>query len=792
MRRLMIVVLLLTAVTVAAKDNAPADGLSRKLHEVIGDVEAAYAAGDIEKVWHLLAAPTNGLKEDLAAKFDDALTAKKLSPARELLVQARLKLLMENRTGALPAPTLRERLLILEALHEHVQNPLAQVAGLTEEAPPPKNMDAFDRRFRDIRDVQKKLWLAKTCGSYGRDVASKLPAAARKKLTDKQQETVANSEGDMTSKVQDAEGDVRELELETHLLRLKYGVDVLRQKELTKEKFIAAATTRQDARVLKQALTPPVAAPAPAQGTKGKSPKAKAAANPPPAPPAPPAPPVSFHRKSLTSPNLANEVATLARHAEEAAGPLADKAERFFVGLEFWLRGRYGWGPEVWGLAKSEAALKKPELLQQVFMPDNLLVPAEEEEKDKPKQPAAAGGRTETRSTGTYRSANAATEKKPPQTPKSLDRRHHYTWAWEDRRLVTTSAAGPQNDVGLDTVRLMGWIPLSGGMAAGMAVPSGGPLSPDFANWMTKKEMSGQGGETTQSAGKTVQVPPQDPRLVYRIVGFLEYAQAVQYLDKFVEEASIPEFEVAEEIIRSQEAFRIDTNLSRRIESPSPLTELSPNPRDDFSRHGLEWMLALARVELGAMLAGFTTHAEPFLSQAPTIFRQERVKTVPFGTAAYGEMLLDGLRTHYWSIMRSGLIESYYKTGIPENHLLTYGRRAIVGRQLVRAVLTIGGGANPAQQTTLQTWEQTFEKLQRMMLYCLTFKVGVEKATINTYTYTLLAPAAEAQNERAGRVSTPDSIGTSSTTTYQRDPAPDMIRRLLLLTDPTLVGCGCK
>jgi hypothetical protein len=282
--------------------------------------------------------------------------------------------------------------------------------------------------------------------------------------------------------------------------------------------------------------------------------------------------------------------------------------------------------------------------------------------------------------------------------------------------------------------------------------------------------------------------------LVYRIVGFIEYAQAVQYLDKFVAEASIGEFEVAEEIIRSQKAFRIDTNLSRKIEGASTLSEQSPIARDDFSRHGLEWMLALARVELGAMLAGFTSHAEPFLSLAPTTYKQEkeRVNTVPFGTAAYSEMLIDGLRAHYWSIVREDLISNYFKTGVPENHLLTQSRRAIVGRQFVRAVLQFNGGGNagenlpPPQQTELQTWDQAFQKLQRIMLYCLTFKVGQEKTTTNERTdYAIV---------RRLYVPTLDSSRdiTNRTTTDQHDQTPDTIRRLLLLADPTLAACGCK
>ena len=763
MRRSIFLMWLLTALMGAAKGKPPANGLSGKSQAAIEAVEAAYLAGNAEQLWHALAPSVNGLKEDAAAKFDEALAAKKLPPARELLVQARLKLLMEDRTGALPAPSLKERLLILAALQDHLQNPLEQIAGqslLEEDTPPPANMDEFDRRLHDIHEVQAKLWLAKTCAHYGKDLAGKLPEAARKKLTDKEQETVAHSEGGLATKVADAERDVRELELETRLLRLKYGVEVLQQKPLTKEKFFAAATTRQDARALKQELEP--ATPVQRKGTKAKAAAAKAAANPP--------PPVVFHRAALTSPDLANEVATLARHAQEAAGPLADKAERFLAGLELWLRGRYGWGPDVGGLAKSSAALEQPELLQQVSMPENLLTLADE--KEQPKQ-EDAGRRTEAPST--------KTEKKPRQTPRCPDRRHYYTWGWEDRMLVSTMNKDPGYKLEHDTLYANGkssgwWDVDTTNFNIARFRPGFRRLNNDRFFWNGEIQQAGTDqARLTEQANITVSVPPQDPRLVYRIVGFIEYALAVQHLDKFAEEATIGEFEVAEEIIRSQDAFIIQTNLSRKIEGPTTLSEQSPNPRDDFNRHGLEWMLALARVELGAMLAGFTSHAEPFLSLAPTTYRQERVKTVPFGRAAYAELLMDGLRCHYWSIVRQDLIPGYYKTGVPENHLLTQIRRAVVGRQFVRAALKFSGSGNggenlPQQQRTeLQSWNETFEKLQRIMEYCLTFKVGSTNVTATKW-FSL----------------------NSITATTDRDRTPDAIRRIMLLADPTLAGCGCK
>jgi hypothetical protein len=114
--------------------------------------------------------------------------------------------------------------------------------------------------------------------------------------------------------------------------------------------------------------------------------------------------PLPFLRATLRRPNLAEEVDDQAKQADELAGDLATKTEHLFEGLDWWLRGRYGRGPEVWGLAKSGAALKNRSLLIALEMPSEPPVPT------------------------------------PPADPRrapvpQFDRRHHYTWAWEDRRL---------------------------------------------------------------------------------------------------------------------------------------------------------------------------------------------------------------------------------------------------------------------------------------------------------------------------------------------------------------------
>ena len=56
-------------------------------------------------------------------------------------------------------------------------------------------------------------------------------------------------------------------------------------------------------------------------------------------------------------------------------------------------------------------------------------------------------------------------------------------------------------------------------------------------------------------------VPQQDPRLIYRLVGFIEYGKSLEFLDKFFKDAESEEIEIAEEIVDEQNQFAIYTNL---------------------------------------------------------------------------------------------------------------------------------------------------------------------------------------------------------------------------------------
>lgn len=223
-----------------------------------------------------------------------------------------------------------------------------------------------------------------------------------------------------------------------------------------------------------------------------------------------------------------------------------------------------------------------------------------------------------------------------------------------------------------------------------------------------------QGIETT--------VPPQDPRLIHRIVGFHEYGTALTLLQDFVKRATEDELAAAEEIVKSRPELGVEINLSRHIQGTTFFAE-PVTKGDDFKRLGLAWVMGLARIELGAMLAGFSSVQHPFRAVVPTAFDKE----------AYSELLTDGMRTHYWSLKRDPVVKTYFKTGVPTDHIVTYGRRVSVARHFIDAVREYFGGQMLAiQRAELAAEESEIKSLQLIYIYCISKKqIGASRVDIN-------------------------------------------------------------
>ncbi|MBW3541020.1 MAG: hypothetical protein KY476_12175 [Planctomycetes bacterium] len=370
---------LLLSLVVAAAPRSAADKaapLPRGLSKTAQVVVAAYRGGDVFRAWHELAPLVPKLSDEQIEALDGALAAEQVPSVGQLLVDARLALVQQDLSSALPEPQIKERLLTLRALAERIDGWLQESDRhplLSGKEPSARSMIDFERQLWELHVLRNKLLSAARAAQYAGDLAGGVTERQKEQLTPAELELLSTA-GKPASDVRRAAERLAELEAKTRFARLDYGLKVLEDPTLPAERFMAAYSTLHDAEVLQSFLKE--------RSGAGSAP--------------------------LSDEALANALSAKSAEARSLAGQLAPKAKSFFEGLHWWLRGRYGRGTDLGGLAKSEAALHTPGGLVWLYMPAQPPVPEAVDEEQ--------------------------TEVLPP-----FDRRHHYIWAWEDRRIIATS-----------------------------------------------------------------------------------------------------------------------------------------------------------------------------------------------------------------------------------------------------------------------------------------------------------------------------------------------------------------
>jgi len=164
--------------------------------------------------------------------------------------------------------------------------------------------------------------------------------------------------------------DLNERGLELRLDRIEFAKRILEESKDLKQRFLAAYAMGVDGEILYQGF----------KNYRGV-----------------------FQRERLRAPQLTETLRIdIDHYGKDLAGDLVKKSELLFAGLHWWRRGRYGRGPEGNGLLKSQEALRNPAAQIALFMP--MFTP-------EPTDPM-----------------------KPGRQSPDYDRRHHWTWAWEDRQ----------------------------------------------------------------------------------------------------------------------------------------------------------------------------------------------------------------------------------------------------------------------------------------------------------------------------------------------------------------------
>ncbi len=349
--------------------------------KIVEQVVPAYQQGD--SVALLLAASplAKRLGASREAEIDKLLGEHDVPPLGELLAEARLALIHQRAAGAVPEPTASEIQLVVPALHVRITRTLDLAknhAVMANPLPIARDFDEYKQMLWDAHVLKNQLQATRYVARVTAAWAGRIPRRVVYRLDEDQASTIDADYDALIGQIDDVLHELAQRDIESRLRRLEHAVEVLAESEDTKERFIASYVLDLDARVVTGFLRE-IATNADRQWT----------------------------RPRLSEPDLSEEVEQTVARGRELAGGLEEKSRLLFTGLHWWMRGRYGSGPDGWGLLKGVAALESEAAMFPLYMPV---------ETPKPTDPMVANG----------------------YPAPEYDRRHHYTWGWEDRRIYTT------------------------------------------------------------------------------------------------------------------------------------------------------------------------------------------------------------------------------------------------------------------------------------------------------------------------------------------------------------------
>ena len=184
------------------------------------------------------------------------------------------------------------------------------------------------------------------------------------------------------------------------------------------------------------------------------------------------------------------------------------------------------------------------------------------------------------------------------------------------------------------------------------------------------------------------QLSPSDNTIPYRFVGSFEYLNALGHFERLASISTPEEISVYDKVLNERAEFTFFNGLNTAFAQPPDLSKANPEERtrfsDQFQKGGLAWMMALARIEVGATLSMYSDEKFPY----------ESIMASKFGSDEYLQLLLDDVTAHMKSLANEGMFKTILRFNHrPDTWTLAYLRRL----KLVKDMLvTISRGTNEA------------------------------------------------------------------------------------------------
>ena len=330
---------------------------------------------------------------------------------------------------------------------------------------------------------------------------------------------------------------------------------------------------------------------------------------------------------SLAQSGLSEKIEKALKNSRKKHGELAEKARLFRNGLHYWLRGRYGAGAEVFGLMKLPSAMDSELEMQALYMPRKRPMPI-----------------------SAYHKASS----------NGYERRHLLTWAAEF--LPVVEAMGGYGNTQLTKGGIDDNVLSSGMNPAIVSVPS---------------------DDNSKASARTAfgkQFPDSGFSIPYQLVGSYEYIKAIDYINRLARKSTAAEIKVYDSLIASQKEFSFYCGIATDY-GLRKIDDLDEDERglieSTYKRQTLAWLLALARVEVGATVSMYGESDDPF----------GQIGMSKFGVKEYTEILLDDLSAHLKAMEQDQRFQKATTARRISGETFAYLRRARLVNDLLGKVL---------------------------------------------------------------------------------------------------------
>ena len=363
-----VAILILCAVSAPVTDQAPR-------------IAQAFKAGDVTATASYLSSIASRDLEALGT-LDQELQARGLPTGVELLIESRLSAAKNGQQRRLPRISLKEMSLIGSGMVDRIEEDLAQVRSDPIMKASPKSLAEFHDAFWALDAARNRFNELRATTAYWKEVTKRFPRRSIPKLPEAMQARVgAERAAKIDSHVSRLIEQVDDREIRFRLTRSMLAVKALRQQADLSQRILAAGYWREDYETLSRFLS--------------------ARERP------------TIRNVRLDNRELLNLVENNAHECDRLAGGLTAKAEAMNQALFWWVRGRYGAGTAMFGLAKPTFGSRQDPA-------GHLIMPSE--------RPLPTDAQT-----------------RQDQPVPTFPRRHHYSWAVGQREYSVALTPQIQN-----------------------------------------------------------------------------------------------------------------------------------------------------------------------------------------------------------------------------------------------------------------------------------------------------------------------------------------------------------